>query len=121
MVERADERQVVKVGPASVPPPPKVMGLGEPPRAAPGEAALPVAVTDLSEQPCRRVSARPSDAEDVALAVLHHGLDSGVAQKAPDRLGVDHRAVLDLAPAGVLLQAVQSGVDHHRGPVGLGI
>jgi hypothetical protein len=119
VVERADERKVVKVGPAPVPPPPEVVGLGEPAGAAAGEAALPVAVADLPEHPGGRLATESTDANDGAVFVLHHGLDSGVAQKAPDRVRVDHRSALDLAPARVLQQAVQPRVDDDGGPVGL--
>src|SRR5919201_1343341 len=94
-------------------PPPKVVGLGEP--------TLPVAMPHVPKHPRRRLATQSTDAEDVAVVVLHHRLDPGVAQQTPYRLGVDHGTVLDLAPAGVALQAVQTSVADARGQVGFGI
>ena len=81
VVERADQRQVVKVGSSPVTPPPKVMGLGEPAGAAPGEPALPVAVADLTDHPRRRLAAEASDPQHRAVPIFHDRLDPGVCTK----------------------------------------
>lgn len=117
MMERADQQEVVHIRAAPVPPPHDVVGLGESSRAAPGEPALAVAVADLAQHPRRRLAGGATEPEHVAGPVLEDGLDPGVAEQAPDRLGVDDRASIDLAAAGAALDPVELRVDDHRGAI----
>jgi hypothetical protein len=76
---------------------------------------------NLAKQPRRHLATQSTDAQDVAIPIFRDRLHPGVAQQAPDRLGMDHWAALDLAAAGVFLQAVQPRVHHDGGSIGFRI
>lgn len=117
VVERAGQHQIVQVRATAVAPPDDVVRFGEPPRAAPGEPAFPVSVSDLPDHPRRGLAREATEADDLPGTVLGHDLHPRVAEQAPHRVGMHGRPVLDLTAAGPGLEAVGPGVDHHRGPV----
>ncbi len=121
VMEAAHQDQVVQLGATAVLPPPDVVGLGESAGSAGGEGAFPVPVPELADHPGWGHPGHPAEAEDSPSPVLDHHLDPGVAREAPGGLGRDHGASFDLTPCLCRRQSLHRGVDHHGGPVGIGI
>src|SRR3990170_2913122 len=95
VVERADQHEVVQVGPAAVTPPADVVSFDEPAGAAAGETALAVAIANLAHHPCGRLTGGSAETEDVPVPILGDDLHPAVTQHPLDRVRVDHRTVLD--------------------------
>src|SRR6266542_5755320 len=70
--------------------------------------------------PLRGVPGDPAQADHVAGPILEHRLDPPGIGQAPDGLGVDGRASLDLAAVQLVSWTVPPGVDNDT-PVRLGV
>jgi hypothetical protein len=121
VMERAQEDQVVQIGAASTLPPDDVVGLGESARPAPREPTLGVAVPQLAKHPRRRLPGHPPDTNRVAHPFLDHRLNPTRTQEAPGRLGVDQPTTFELTARFPGDERLERCMDHHRGPVGIGV
>jgi hypothetical protein len=91
---------------------------GEP---TPREGAAAVAVTQSPGEPRRRVVRGPSNAHDLAGAVVQRDLEASVTREARGDLGVDDGAALDLAPGACACEGVERRVDDDRRTLGIGV
>jgi len=128
-MERADQHEVREVGPAAVPPPHDVMGLGEPAHPAAREPTFPISVPDLADHPRRRLAGHPPQPNDVTRLVFDDRLHAAVTKETTNRLGVDLGTTFDLArsdrPLRVGLvsrrEPVELRVDYDGRSIGVGV
>ncbi len=120
-MEETHQHEVVQIGGAALLPPHDVVRLRESSRSAAREAALDVAITELTHHGGRRLPGQPSESHRFSARVFQHRLHPRVAQQAACGLRVDPSASFDFGCAVAPNQVAEPSMDDNGRTIRVGV